>query len=248
MLREHALARSDPYSFTSDIPWINHEWLAEAVMALAYAAGGGPGLVVLKMAMIALALGCIYAATKHVLVGSTRDLVLFASAIGLWARVFVVRPQLFSIALFAALLWVLVSAERGRHRRLWLLPPIFAVWVNLHGGWIVGLGALGLWCGVALSRWRPRAIAAPVLAIPIALTLLATLLNPYGSEMWSFLAATVRIDRHALTRSWRNFLRYHRHMANRQMSSKPLPSSFHSAASASFDRSHRRPRNACGCG
>ena len=31
---------TDPYSFTSDRPWINHEWLAEAIMWLAYAAAG----------------------------------------------------------------------------------------------------------------------------------------------------------------------------------------------------------------
>ena len=117
LLRDHTLTRTDPYSFTSDIPWVNHEWLAEAVMALAFRAGGGTGLIVLKMAMVALTLGCVYAAIRHVVDGSTRDLVLFAAAAGLWPRVFVVRPQLFSVVLFAALLWILVSAERGR---IWL--------------------------------------------------------------------------------------------------------------------------------
>src|SRR5690242_18278834 len=41
---QHWLRPRDPYSFTSDIPWVNHEWLAEVVLYLAYALGGGGGL------------------------------------------------------------------------------------------------------------------------------------------------------------------------------------------------------------
>ena len=29
----------DPYSFTQDIPWMNHEWLSQAMMAVAYQIG-----------------------------------------------------------------------------------------------------------------------------------------------------------------------------------------------------------------
>jgi hypothetical protein len=44
---------TDPYSFTSDRAWINHEWLAESVMYVAFAIGGGVGLVFLKMFSLA---------------------------------------------------------------------------------------------------------------------------------------------------------------------------------------------------
>src|SRR6185369_2096151 len=40
IVRDHAVHASDPYSFTSDRPWVNHEWLAEVIMWLCYAAGG----------------------------------------------------------------------------------------------------------------------------------------------------------------------------------------------------------------
>jgi len=41
----------DPYSYTSDIPWLNHEWLSEIVMYGAYNAAGAPGLIILKLSL-----------------------------------------------------------------------------------------------------------------------------------------------------------------------------------------------------
>ena len=51
IVRTHAVGATDPYSFTSDRPWVNHEWLAEAIMWIFYAAGGGAGLIVLKLSL-----------------------------------------------------------------------------------------------------------------------------------------------------------------------------------------------------
>ena len=50
------VVRSDPYSFTSDQAWTNHEWLAEIVMAGAYRLGGVRGLVALSSGVAALVL------------------------------------------------------------------------------------------------------------------------------------------------------------------------------------------------
>src|SRR5688572_26835224 len=36
ILETRSLHSVDPYSFTSDRPWLNHEWLAEVVIALAW--------------------------------------------------------------------------------------------------------------------------------------------------------------------------------------------------------------------
>jgi len=51
------LSSIDPYSYTSDLPWMNHEWLSELSMAAAYALAGAVGLVVLKVVLAAIALG-----------------------------------------------------------------------------------------------------------------------------------------------------------------------------------------------
>ena len=149
----HALAvhRSDPYSFASDIPWVNHEWLAEAIMWLAYAAGGAPGLVALKLLMAAIA-GALLLATwaPYRLRLVPREGLLFVIALAAWPQLVSARPQMFSIAAFAWLLYELERFRRGDDWPLWRLPVIFALWVNLHGGWLVGAGVLVIVTAVAL--------------------------------------------------------------------------------------------------
>lgn len=190
------IARVDPYSFTSDIPWVNHEWLAEVVMNLSWRAGGTLGLVLLKLALAGIALGLVaMVLTRDDLHGVPRDLPLYAAVVGMWQRIAVVRPQLFSVTLFGLLLWTLRSAERGRPARLWLVPPLFALWVNLHGGWIVGWGVLAMWTAVEASPFGRCGIDRRLLTAVTIAAAVATLVNPYGLGMWRFLASTVRVER-----------------------------------------------------
>src|SRR5690348_12205467 len=51
-LAARALTATDPYSFTQDRPWLNHEWLSELQMAAAYRVAGVAGLVLLKATLI----------------------------------------------------------------------------------------------------------------------------------------------------------------------------------------------------
>src|SRR6266508_729623 len=44
IIRDHGIPSVDPYSFTSDRTWLNHEWLAEVFMAGAFAAAGSVAL------------------------------------------------------------------------------------------------------------------------------------------------------------------------------------------------------------
>ena len=190
------VSRVDPYSFTSDIPWVNHEWLAEVVMSLSWRAGGTVGLILLKLALAGIALALVaMVLTRDGLEGVSRDLPFYAAVVGMWQRISVVRPQLFSVTLFALLLWMLRSADRGRPARLWLLAPLFGLWVNLHGGWIVGCGILAIWCAVEVSPFGRVGIDRRLLISATVVAAVATLANPYGFGMWRFLAGTVRVDR-----------------------------------------------------
>src|SRR6185369_1462709 len=44
----------DPYSYISDIPWIDHEWLFEVILAACYKAGGLIGVSLVKLAALEL--------------------------------------------------------------------------------------------------------------------------------------------------------------------------------------------------
>jgi hypothetical protein len=195
ILAVHGLPGNDPYSFTSDRPWINHEWLAEVAMAFAFKAGGASGLNLLRLVVIGLTLALVW--THLEAVGDLLRLQLMAVAgVGMLLRVHPVRPQIFSVLLFALMLWLIARAERRDSMTpLIVVPLIMIPWVNLHGGWIVGVGTLGLWIAATIAFKRPSARRAAQLALVGVGAGLATIVNPYGAGMWRFLADTVRVGR-----------------------------------------------------
>lgn len=199
--RTGQIVRADSYSYlTGDRPWINHEWLTEALIAVAYAAAGGTGLVVLKILLILATASLVYA---HL---CRRGLTTIGAAILLlyaWLLILPwlgsLRPQLFTYLCFAAVLVSIDRAERDGARWLWLAAPLLAVWANLHGGFLGGAGALAIWVAarfvvpwlqVDRSRWNPAADARAILP-PFGAALLATLANPYGARLWTFLRTAI---------------------------------------------------------
>ena len=71
---------------------------------------------------------------------------------------FLARPHVVSWLFTLAWFWILDSSERdvtrrNEPKRLWLLPPLMLVWVNVHGGFLVGFVLLGIfWLG-AVWTW-----------------------------------------------------------------------------------------------
>jgi hypothetical protein len=128
-----------------------------------------------------------------------RAFLFVLAMVGTKAQTGHVRPQLFSVLLFAALIPILKLSAEGKRRALLALPPLMALWANLHGGWLLGAGTIGLWCLFELVdrtrtwTWRLQDLAASVVAV------VATALNPYGFGLWRFLAETVRLDRSEIT-------------------------------------------------
>lgn len=179
----------DPYSFTQDVPWINHEWLSETQMAAAYALAGPAGLALLKGILTGIILTLILLVFRRLPV-AVGGAVLILAGTGTGAVLPTLRPQLWSLLAFTLLCRMLIGAPR----RSWLvfLPVLFAFWANLHGGWIVGAGTLAIWtAGQLIQPKAPR----PLLASVALLSALATFLNPYGWRLWMFLATTVRLSR-----------------------------------------------------
>jgi hypothetical protein len=186
------IVRVDRYSFTSDIPWTNHEWLSEVVIWSAWAAAGTIGLVLLKLALLSTSLGVVLTSLHRSLYSAPAlELTMLFFAFGTRRQAATVRPQLFSLALFALLLLVLRRADSGRTRALLIVPLLLALWANLHGGWIVGIGTFGLWTALTLAASSLDFRARVRLAIIGLVSLAATLITPYGMEMWGFLWETV---------------------------------------------------------
>ena len=154
VLQSGHLPLIDTFSYTAfGQPWRQHEWLAQTIMALLYGGFGVVGLKVLKMACAAatislLAMGMAETGAP----ARVQRSILIVTALAL-APQMQFRPQLFSYVMLS-LLFALMAAETYRGSSvLWVAIPAFALWANLHGGFVVGLGALAVYAGaVAASR------------------------------------------------------------------------------------------------
>jgi tetratricopeptide (TPR) repeat protein len=100
------------------------------------------------------------------------------------------RSELFTTLLFAASFGILWRHFRGRRARLWLLPVLMALWVNLHTGFAAGIALLAGYVllealELPFALRRAAAIARLRRAAPwCALTALATLVNPWGYHIY----------------------------------------------------------------
>ena len=195
ILRSGTVPHLDPYSFTTDRTWVNHEWLAEVVIGDAFRLGGVAGLILLKVAAAGSMLLLLGWALRRE--GITSPVVLDAAAaiaiVLTFDQIRYVRPQLLSLVAFAVLLCSLTAARRGSPRALLWLPPLFAAWANLHGGWLVGGGIFALWTLVtAVTGPRRQAMWCTAAG---TVSLGATLLTPFGIQLWTFLRDTVGFER-----------------------------------------------------
>jgi hypothetical protein len=67
---------------------------------------------------------------------------------------------------------------------LMVLPLVFVLWCNLHGGFVAGLGILTIFTLFNPAHWR-RLVPVTIISG------LATLLNPYGWHLWLFLLSSL---------------------------------------------------------
>jgi hypothetical protein len=86
------------------------------------------------------------------------------------------RPQVFSLALLAITMWIIV-----RRRWVWALPPLFVLWANLHGA--VALGGVLLVSAVVTAVLVERAQFRTAAAIAVT-CLFCTAATPLGFSLW----------------------------------------------------------------
>lgn len=194
--------RADFLSWTMPgAPWVDFEWLPQVFYYLLYKAGGFWALLGFKAALLALTLLAFRAAV--LLHGRRAALPLllpfFAAAIVTNSDL---RPENFSLLFFTLTLY---AAERARLRGPRLGPAglagvfgFFALWTNLHAGYLYGLALLGLYAageffGEELPFVYGKApFARPARALPYLLAFLAglagSLANPYGPRIYAVIA------------------------------------------------------------
>jgi hypothetical protein len=202
------LPPTDPYSHTMpDWPWVEHAWLTDGLIAAIYQGLGPVGPLGVILLFAAVTLGACWAAAGPAETGRTQKLV--AVAVVLWVALpfLGARTQLVTLLGTALALRSVHHARSTGRGRWWVLPPLFLLWANLHGGFTAGLFLLGLILSAsATMRWivsrQPRLedrLDEPVMpcreigrfAVALAASALVTLINPYGWRLYAEISASL---------------------------------------------------------
>lgn len=208
----------DVFAYTSSVsPMVHHEWGTGAILySVVVGLGlGGNGLVLLRILLLAGMVACCLVVARSRGAGWTE--MIMAAPLGItlfWPGLSPVRAHMFTF-LFLALLLVILERERKGDRR-WLLlwPPLFVLWLNMHGGFVVGVGLLGLYAGERFLRagWEERKRGAEkgaavheafrrsrhlFLAVAVSVPLL--MMNPYGLDYVPYIWHALAMDRPYMT-------------------------------------------------
>lgn len=208
MMDQHTILRHDLFSHTRQgEAWVNHSWGAQIILYGVYelfgggvnpGASGNVGLALFTAALATAGMGFVYAMCAGNAYLRAFVVVLgAATAAVFWAP----RPQMFSFLLAAVTLYLLHLYKRKQVDRLWIIPVLVVVWVNLHGGFamafILLLGALvGEGFGNLAGDRRADVIRGKrlkKLALVTAVSVPVIAINPYGLRMLTYPLDTVSI-------------------------------------------------------
>jgi hypothetical protein len=183
MLESGELLDTDRFTFTViGEPWLNQQWAASIGFAAVYEAAGWLGLLLMRALLIGLTFGLVYLACRATGASQIVSSLVALGAFAVAATNLALRSQLLGVVLFAAVMAVL--AWRRKHPLLlWLIPLLMLAWANTHGSFFIGWAALGV--AVLEDLLARRRIAALTLAVT-ALSVLATLVTPWGLGMWAY--------------------------------------------------------------
>jgi hypothetical protein len=195
-----SIPQVDSFSYTAEgHPFVDQNWLGELIYYWTYSLGGFPLLVFLGTLITVAGFLMMYVlcfeATRNARIVA---LVGFLAALGNYGFL---RPQTYSFLLFAAFYMVLEQYRQRRQDRLWILPILMVIWVNLHGAFVMGLGLIAVYilgegCRRVLDPARVDALSRveiqKVLLIFI-LCIVGTVLNPEGPGIFDYVR-TVATD------------------------------------------------------
>ena len=178
----------DMFSYTTlGHPWMNHEWLAEIPFYLAWRVGGLTGIFVTFTLMLeSILLGIFY--LSYEISGNLKGSFVASSfAVPLAVVGFGPRTILFGYLFLLILVFLLWRFRAEGRAPLWVIPPLFCLWINTHGSWLLGMivfgtfvvtGLLeGQWGRVEAERWSRQQLKR--LLLTGAASLAALFVNPF---------------------------------------------------------------------
>ena len=195
ILTSKAIPLVDPYSYTAyGAKWINHEWVSEVLMYFVFNTFGSPGLLIGKtligLVIIALLSAICFNRKIHPLLYS----IVLVVSVFIMSPGFMTRPHIMTF-LFTSLFFLVIHLYlEKRMNILWTLPLIMILWVNSHGGFVVGAGILPVitvleFISCKIKKKDKSHLRSLILWMLI--TEASMLINPYGFNLFVFLFKTL---------------------------------------------------------
>jgi hypothetical protein len=157
LIRAHGhIPFHDPWSFTTGgRQWFNLEWLWEVLASIIFQYTSFAGLMLFVIACGAVIVGCLTSicldsgASAIAVCISVLSACLLYPAFASYPNIYLAASPNISTMVFS----VIFYAEcLKRTRRIFWLPAMMLLWVNLHGGFLLGLFIIGVCGGAALLR------------------------------------------------------------------------------------------------
>lgn len=190
ILQHHAFPHTDPFSrVAGGTAWQAYSWLFDLILLKAYAWMGLRGLLVFTAGMMTLIAAAVYHLLSRLQTDFTQRAALTVAVTFCLSRMSTPRPWLFTILFFALEMDILMhSRKEGASRELLWLPPMFALWANIHIQWVDGLLVLGIAAADPFLRrwWKSEIKTAPArnLWLTVGACAAAVCLNPYGPGIY----------------------------------------------------------------
>jgi hypothetical protein len=188
----------DIFSYTRfGAPWVNHSWLSEVIFSWLFERSGFLSISCLIATVVSLSMALVYSCSEGPAL--LRAFVIILASVAS-APVWSPRPQIFSQLCLAGVMFCLQQVSKSR-KWLWVLPGIFTIWSNLHGGYALGLIYLGLWIiGQMIEfvclKLNLKSLVRNILPLVLVAIVCAfsVLINPNGLDVWRVPFQTIGVS------------------------------------------------------
>ncbi|MBI3312938.1 MAG: hypothetical protein HYZ83_01700 [Candidatus Omnitrophica bacterium] len=192
ILSTHGFPKENIFSFVPNLKWGPYEWLSQTLTALIYGWSGFAGVIIFFSFLIAWVHSLVfedlrkrtYPLAAILLMG----LMLFNSRLHWLAR-----PHIFSLLFYWVFYRVLEKYQNENTNKLYFLPLLMILWVNVHAGFVLGTAFIAiyitgnLWRALQNQSERNRHLEkAKVFALTFFACAVAASINPDGFYMLVF--------------------------------------------------------------
>jgi hypothetical protein len=191
LLAHGSLPPNNIYSYSApNFRWLHHEWLSEVLMSALFDRYGPLGLKLLKFVCAAGTISFIVLAESETTAPATVQALVTLLAALILVPAFQFRPQMFDLLLLSAIIAMLARHNWRGSAPLWIAIPILAIWSNLHGGFFVGLVAMGTYSAaiflsdIVIGRGPRRELVIAAITAAAAASTLCTFLIPSARDSW----------------------------------------------------------------